>query len=258
MQTDDHSQQILARLSELSRFLGRPELDLVILGEGNTSAAVGDGTFWVKPSGTELATIEARRFVRVDLERALSVLEDPARTQEEVTKRVQDAVVGNTQERPSMEALMHAVCLSLGKASFVAHTHPTAVNVVTCSQLFWELFQERIFPDEVVVCGRHPLLLPYKAPGFPLALLLEAKMLEYIDEHGGPPRWVLLQNHGMIALGRSADEVRAITLMAVKTARILAGANTLDGVRFLGSEEADDLDRRPDEKYRQSRIRNPT
>jgi rhamnose utilization protein RhaD (predicted bifunctional aldolase and dehydrogenase) len=44
----------LLALVEMSNEIGRPERDFVILGEGNTSAAAGDGTFWVKASGTEL------------------------------------------------------------------------------------------------------------------------------------------------------------------------------------------------------------
>ena len=38
-------------LIEYSRAIGDPARDYVILGEGNTSLSVGDGTFWVKASG---------------------------------------------------------------------------------------------------------------------------------------------------------------------------------------------------------------
>jgi rhamnose utilization protein RhaD (predicted bifunctional aldolase and dehydrogenase) len=52
----------------MSRKLGQPERDLVMLGEGNTSALCDDGTFWVKASGTELRTIEAEGFVQLWLQ----------------------------------------------------------------------------------------------------------------------------------------------------------------------------------------------
>ena len=42
---------ILSQLVELSRELGRPEYDLAIAGEGNTSARESADTFWVKASG---------------------------------------------------------------------------------------------------------------------------------------------------------------------------------------------------------------
>ncbi len=69
---------VLTQLVPLSNGLGRPENDYVILGEGNTSAAVGDGTFWVKASGSELRTAGPEQFVHVDLERVLAVLDGEA------------------------------------------------------------------------------------------------------------------------------------------------------------------------------------
>ena len=45
------TKSILDDLIGMSRELARPERDLVILGEGNTSAACGDGSFWLKASG---------------------------------------------------------------------------------------------------------------------------------------------------------------------------------------------------------------
>jgi len=44
-------QQLLEELVEMSRKLGEPAADCVILGEGNTSARIDEETFWVKASG---------------------------------------------------------------------------------------------------------------------------------------------------------------------------------------------------------------
>ena len=41
------------------------------------------------------------------------------------------------QERdlaPSIETFVHAVCLAVGGARLVAHTHPTAVNKLLCAR----------------------------------------------------------------------------------------------------------------------------
>ena len=46
----------LDRLVAMSRGLGDPANDYVILGEGNTSARHDAETFWVKASGSELRT----------------------------------------------------------------------------------------------------------------------------------------------------------------------------------------------------------
>ncbi len=54
---------ILTQLVSMSRNLGDPINDYVILGEGNTSAQVDGDSFWVKASGTELRTIESEGFV---------------------------------------------------------------------------------------------------------------------------------------------------------------------------------------------------
>ena len=56
---------ILKRLIWLSRELGREDRHLAILGEGNVSADLGDGTFYVKASGCQLAAINAAGFTRV-------------------------------------------------------------------------------------------------------------------------------------------------------------------------------------------------
>ena len=68
-------QAVLSQLVALSNALGRPELDYVILGEGNTSARIDDDSFWVKASGTELRTITAAGFVQVSFEAALALVD---------------------------------------------------------------------------------------------------------------------------------------------------------------------------------------
>src|SRR5690242_10835757 len=112
MQTD----ALLDNLIVLSRELGRPERELAILGEGNTSANAGDGTFWVKASGSQLATIDASGFSQVQLLPVLKLLESPSLSDEQVTAGLRDALVAPTARRPSVETFMHALCLSEGQA----------------------------------------------------------------------------------------------------------------------------------------------
>jgi len=42
---------ILSQLVEMTRTLGQPHLDYVIIGEGNTSARIDEASFWIKASG---------------------------------------------------------------------------------------------------------------------------------------------------------------------------------------------------------------
>ena len=81
-----NSSDILKRLIELSHELGREDRQLAILGEGNVSADLGDGTFYVKASGSQLATIDAVGFTRVEMAPIFEALERPELTDEEVRK----------------------------------------------------------------------------------------------------------------------------------------------------------------------------
>jgi ribulose-5-phosphate 4-epimerase/fuculose-1-phosphate aldolase len=60
-----------------------------------------------------------------------------------------------------------------------------------------------------------------------------------------------LQNHGLIALGASAEAVKAATFMTVKAAQIYLGAVPLGGPTFLTAEQIDRIANRLDEHYRQ-------
>jgi rhamnose utilization protein RhaD (predicted bifunctional aldolase and dehydrogenase) len=244
--------EIFKELIGMSRNLGDPANDYVILGEGNTSALCDDKTFWVKASGTQLRTIEADGFVEVSFERALAMLDGPDLTDSEVKAALIEAKADPAAKgHPSVETAMHAVCLQLPGINFVGHTHPTAINMLTCSAAFEEAIAGRLFPDEIVVCGPAPVIVPYVDPGLPLAREIRRRVMDYLELYGEPPKTILMQNHGFIALGRTAQQVENITAMAVKTARILAGTYMLGGPRFMTQEAVNRIHTRPDEHYRQ-------
>ena len=156
--------------------------------------------------------------------------------------------------RPSTEAGLHALTLTLGRARYVGHTHPTAVNAIMCSSHPTALTDGAMFPDQIVVCGRHPLFVPYVDPGFPLAVELRDRMRSHIDSYGKPPKAIYLQHHGLIAVGKSPSEVIAVTAMAVKAARIALGAIAAGGVRYLDDHDAQRIDNRDDEQYRRTTL----
>jgi rhamnose utilization protein RhaD (predicted bifunctional aldolase and dehydrogenase) len=244
---------ILAQVITLSHNLADPALDYVILSEGNTSARAGADTFWVKASGTELRTIDRAGFVRVSFERVLNILDDPDLDDEAVKQqldvaRVEPESTGGV--RPSVETVLHAICLSLEGISFVGHTHPTAINALTCSAAFETAVSGRLFPDEIVICGPAPVVVPYTDPGVPLARTVRRLINQYIEAYYEVPKVILMQNHGLIALGRSADQVENITAMAVKTARVLLGTYALGGPHFMTSQAVERIHTRPDEAYR--------
>lgn len=249
------SETVLDRIVELSQHLGRPEADCAILGEGNTSARQDAQTFWIKASGARLQNITASGFVQVAFGRLIDLLSGPELDDRALAAALLAAKVNqDAPGRPSVETLLHAIFLGLNEVNFVGHTHPTAVNALTCSQAFPEAFHGRLFPDEIVVCGVAPLLVPYTDPGLPLARRVGDLLKAYLDQYGEPPRTAWIQNHGLVALGRTARQVEDLTAMAVKTARILRGTYLVGGPRFLMPEDVERIRTRPDELYRQQQL----
>lgn len=248
-------QDTLDELVQMSRRLADPALDYVMLGEGNTSAGVDAGTFFVKASGVSLRDIPESGFVRVRRQPILDLLDRATVTDDEVRDGMLAARVDTLSPiRPSVETLFHAYLLSLPGIRFVGHTHPTPVNSILCSKFAEEAVSGRLFPDEIVCCGPAPAWVPYVDPGQPLARELRSRVDAYIDEYNAPPRIILMQNHGLIAIGKTVGEVESATAMYVKTARILLGTYALGGPNFLSAENVNRIYTRPDEKYREKQI----
>lgn len=243
----------LEALVTLSRALGDPAAGYAILGEGNTSVRTGEDSFLVKASGSSLARAAPDSFVEVRLSAVLALLDAPPGDDDELARALAGCRIAG-RERPSVEAALHAVSLTLGGASAVGHTHPVEVNAILCSRRPELIVAGPLFPDQIVVCGRHPLLVPYTDPGIPLAAAFRERLGRHIDAHGRPPKTVYLQNHGLIALGGSESEVLQVTQMAVKAARILLGTLACGGPQPLSEEAADRIETRPDEHHRQARL----
>lgn len=253
---------VLQSLITLSRRIGDPKRDYVILGEGNTSARVSAKTFWVKASGKELGTADAESFVEMNFEPVLAMLEmgdladGSSLRDDEIKQRLMEAKTRpDIPLRPSVETVMHALALTIGEASFVAHTHPTSVNAILCSQKAEEAFAGRLFPDEIVICGPAPVYIPYTDPGLPLARKIRDNILEYLHNYGEPPKVILMQNHGLVALGRTVHEAENITMMMDKVARILLGSYALGGPHPLSQDQVARIHTRPDEEYRRKLLR---
>jgi rhamnose utilization protein RhaD (predicted bifunctional aldolase and dehydrogenase) len=242
--------QLLALTAEV----GDPAKDYVILAEGNTSTRIDHGSMWVKASGVRLEhATGADAFVAVRLEPLMRALRGEDRVRDaDLPHLLADARIGEPpgDRRPSIETFVHAICLELGAAEFVAHTHPTAVNRLLCARDAESLYRGVLFPDEAVVCGPVPLFVPFGEPGLPLGRIMLDRFQAFLDEHGAPPRLVLLANHGIVALGSTPAEVAAITAMAVKGARIRSGTLAAGGPALLDAELAARLFGREDEQAR--------
>jgi rhamnose utilization protein RhaD (predicted bifunctional aldolase and dehydrogenase) len=224
---------LLEQLIEMTREMGEPARDYVIQGEGNTSVRIDKGTFWIKASGADPANTDAQSFLRVRLGDVLDIIDGPTMTEQEVRAQLAAAKVDpDASGSPSIETATHALCLSLGEATFVGHTHPTPMCAILCARDAEAAFAGSAYGHEALVCGK-PLFVPYAPVGQPLARVVRDGLLAYRDQHGQPPRVILLQNHGLVALGRTPDEVFYITALMVKTARILLGTQAWGGPHFV-------------------------
>ncbi len=249
----DNREKALRQLVQMSRHLGLPEHDYCLLGDGNTSARIDEATFWIKASGASLHRIPRSAFVQVALAPVLGMLKEKELSDAEIKRCLSQAKVNPRQPHPSIETLFHALALTLGKAKFVGHTHPVAVNAILCSAHAREAIRGRMFSEEILYGGPAPAFVPYTDPGLPLARRVQCAIEQHGDRYGEPPRVILLQNHGMIALGQTPTEVENIMAMTVKAARILIGTYAFGGPRFLTDRDVERLSTRPDQLYRRRR-----
>ncbi len=245
---------LLEKLLSLSHEIGRDDRHLAILGEGNTSADAGDGTFWIKASGGNLASLDETGLTRVKFDTVMDAIDDASLDDTGVREVLLASRADEGAKLPSVETFMHAVCLKEAGAKWIGHCHPVSVLQILCSKLGAAPFLQHVFPDEIVVCGRNLAVVPYIDPGIELARSVRAELRRFREEYGGAPKVILLVNHGPVALGDTDRDVLNILLMLDKWARILVGNHTLGGPQFLPDSTSTRIDTRPDEHYRRAQI----
>ena len=202
-------------------------------GEGNVSMR-GDNGFYIKASGTDLATLQWEDTVHCDLEGK--------------TKEGED-------QKPSMEVSFHAwFYRTFPEINFVSHTHPTNTVKILCSSRILSFTTQRLFPDQVVRNGVASCLVPYATPGIKLMEQIELSVSEFIDHEQFFPKLILLQNHGIITASSSAKDCATAALMCEKSAEIFIGAKMLNNISFLSGNAVAEINVDPNEKYRRNLI----
>ncbi len=200
-------EQSLTQLIEISHTVGsQPEY--VQGGGGNTSVKSPDATIMaVKASGTALADMsESAGWVEMDLDKLVSIFDlaglDDLPTHEResrVLAHQQSCVLSEVGGRPSVEAALHAL---LGRV--VIHTHPSAVNALTCGP-GEAAMKELARNDEPA-----PLWIPYADPGYTLAVAIKRALEAYKEEHGAAPQVLMLENHGIFVSADDAEQCIAL------------------------------------------------
>ena len=245
-------------LLTLAHHLGDPSKGLAIAAEGNVSARLGEDAMSIKASGCSMSSMSVQDFVDVRISTLTTLLASTPtgeETQDDHTRSIYEASkIKSTTRTPSVEAILHATLYESTEASVIAHTHPTAVNALGCSQQSQLLVEGMLFPDAIVLMGSRQLLIPYTDPGIPLARAVRAGVHEFSDLEGTAPRVIYLANHGLFVLATSPSEALQITEMANKNATILLGTLAAGGPNFLSPDHLRRIDSRPDELYRRGKL----
>jgi rhamnose utilization protein RhaD (predicted bifunctional aldolase and dehydrogenase) len=188
----------LAKLVALSRRYGS-DPEWVLAGGGNTSFK-DSSRLYVKASGTSLGAISASGFCEMDraeLDAMWNVKypeESEAREAAALADLMASRAPGETK-RPSVETLMHG----LFPQAYVVHTHPAAVNGITCGRTGKATF-ERLF-------GEEGIWVPFVDPGYVLAKAVRAELEAFLARRGRVPSLMFMQNHGLLVAGESPEEV---------------------------------------------------
>ena len=248
------SSDVIQSLLTLSHQLGGERLRMAILGEGNTSVRLDEDTFAVKASGSNLATLKAEDVTSCAFDRLLPLLDKTSATDLEVDQALLAARLDSAAKKPSIEALFHAYLLTLPGVRCVGHVHAIAVNQILCSPRAREFAEKRACPDEIVMCGVESVFVPYAEPGLGLSQAIRREVVSFVKRTGRDPKIILLQNHGLIAVGASPKAVLGSLLMAEKAAEIFVAAASLGGPVFLTSDQCERIAGRPDEHYRQKML----
>lgn len=246
--------EAIQSLLELSHQLGGDRLRMAILGEGNASIRLDAQTFAVKASGSNLASLKSGDVTTCRFDCLLPLIESHGATDAEVDAALFASRKDISAKKPSIEALFHAYLLTLPGVNCVGHVHAIAVNQILCSPRARDFAEKRTCPDEIVMCGVESVFVPYAEPGLGLSQSIRQEVKAFVKRTGREPKIILLQNHGIIAVGPSPKAVLGSLLMAEKAAEVFVGAAALGGPVFLTSAQCERIAGRPDEHYRQKML----
>ena len=217
-------------LLDLAHWAGNHPSRFIAGTEGAVAAILPGGkSFAVSAAHTSLARLEEASLVEFDLAKTQALLaldEAPA-------EKIAEAQINPAAPAPSADAIAFADLFTLEGARFALHTQPIQINQIVCSPRARQFSDRRNLPQEILACGQASVLVPFMPPGLLLAKEIRRRICLFRDRYKSTPRLVLIQNHGMIALGESVEAVQITTEAAVKYAEIFVGAAMLGGPDFL-------------------------
>jgi rhamnulose-1-phosphate aldolase/alcohol dehydrogenase len=178
-------------------------------GGGNTSmkTVVKDfrgrdvAVMWVKGSGSDLGTMQAKHFTGLRLDDIIPLIERDAMSDEEMVAYLANCMIDSKHPRASIETLLHAFL----PFQHVDHTHPDAIISLCCAHNGKDLAKE-IYGDRFV-------WVPYVRPGFTLS-----KMIAEGVRKNPKAELVLMEKHGLVTWGDTSEASYRKTLAIIQEA----------------------------------------
>jgi rhamnose utilization protein RhaD (predicted bifunctional aldolase and dehydrogenase)/NAD(P)-dependent dehydrogenase (short-subunit alcohol dehydrogenase family) len=181
-----------------SRLLGR-DPSLVMHGGGNTSVKALARDFlgreqqvlYIKGSGWDLATIEAKGFAAVKMDALLHMAGIERMKDADMVRQQRAAMLNPDAPNPSVEAILHAII----PYAFVDHSHSDAVVTISNTPEGRKRIES--------IYGKRVLIVPYVMPGFVLARKVYemTRGLDWSKLEG-----IVLLNHGLFTFANTAKE----------------------------------------------------
>jgi L-fuculose-phosphate aldolase len=178
---------------------------------GNVSARTPEGNVLITPSGLDCSQLESENVVLVDL--CKNVLEGSL--------------------KPSSETPMHTgIYRNRPEVGAVVHTHSRFATTLAC--LGWEIEPVHYMLTALSGDGRIPLA-PYATYG-------TQDLADYVSEALGETRSAcLLQNHGAITVGESAEEAFSRAVILEEMAEIYYRTRIAGGAILLTHEQVEEV-----------------
>jgi rhamnulose-1-phosphate aldolase/alcohol dehydrogenase len=172
---------------------------------------------YVKGSGSDLGSMEAKHFTGLALEDIGPLMERASMSDEEMVEYLGHCMIDAKHPRASIETLLHAFL----PYKHVDHTHPDAIISLCCADNGKELARE-IYGDRFV-------WVPYVRPGFTLS-----KMIAESVSANPNAELVLMEKHGLVTWGETSEECYAQTIKIINEAEAFIEARVKEDDLFGG------------------------
>jgi rhamnulose-1-phosphate aldolase/alcohol dehydrogenase len=178
-------------------------------GGGNTSMKTTVKDFrgrdvevmWVKGSGSDLATMQAKNFTALRIDDIRPLFERDEMTDEDMVAYLAHCMIDSKHPRSSIETLLHAFL----PFKHVDHTHPDAIISICCADNGQQIAEE--------IFGNRFVWVPYIRPGFALS-----KMIAEGVQNNPNAELVLMEKHGLVTWGETSEECYAKTITIINEA----------------------------------------